>query len=103
MMRTWRGPVGVALLSASVLVFGGRVFAENWAQWRGPGGQGISSEPQLPTEWAPDKNIAWKTELPGSGHSSPIVWGDRIYLTAVIEGEVVPGAKAVTHLQGGKE
>ena len=64
--------------------------AENWPQWRGPHGQGISSETQLPTEWAPGKNIAWKTELP-HGYSSPIVWGDRIFLTSAIEGETVPG------------
>lgn len=77
--------------------------AENWPQWRGPGGQGVSSEAQVPTFWAPDKNIAWKTELPGSGHSSPIVWGDRVFVTAVIEGDVVPGAKAVPHTMDGKE
>jgi outer membrane protein assembly factor BamB len=64
--------------------------AENWPQWRGPHGQGISTETDLPTEWAPDKNIIWKTELP-HGYSSPIVWGDRIFLTSAIEGEVVPG------------
>jgi outer membrane protein assembly factor BamB len=75
---------------------------ENWPQWRGPGGQGVSSEKTLPTEWQPDKNIKWKTELPGSGHSSPVIWNDRIYVTAVVEGDVVPGAKAVEHLQGGK-
>ena len=38
--------------------------AENWPQWRGPGGQGISNETQLPSEWSVDKNVAWKTELP---------------------------------------
>jgi outer membrane protein assembly factor BamB len=77
--------------------------AENWPQWRGPGGQGVSAEAALPTDWAPDRNIAWKTELPGSGHSSPIVWGDRLFVTAVIEGEAIPGQKPVTHLLGGKE
>jgi hypothetical protein len=46
---------------------------ENWPQCRAPGSQGISSETQLPTEWAPGKNVAWTTELP-AGHSSPIVW-----------------------------
>ena len=66
------------------------VAAENWPQWRGPGGQGISSEKQLPTEWTPEKNVAWKVELP-HGYSSPIVWGDRIFLTSALEGEVVPG------------
>src|SRR4051812_36405565 len=76
--------------------------AENWPQWRGPGSQGISTETQLPTEWAPGRNIAWTTDLPG-GHSSPVVWGDRIFLTAAIEGAVVPGAKMVPHTVDGKE
>lgn len=64
--------------------------AENWPQWRGPHGQGISSETQLPAEWAPNRNIAWKTPLP-HGYSSPIVWEDRIFLTTALEGDVVPG------------
>ena len=73
---------------------------ENWPQWRGPGGQGISADSQVPTEWAPGKNVIWKAELPGTGMSSPIVWDDRIYLTAVIEGESIPGQRAVKHRQG---
>lgn len=88
---------------ASAVPAAARAAGENWPQWRGPGGQGVSTEQQLPTEWGPDKNIAWKTLLPGSGHSSPIVWGDRIFLTAAFEGEVAPGAKAVTHMMEGKE
>ena len=75
--------------------------AENWPQWRGPGGQGISAEAKLPTEWQPDRNILWKVALP-SGHSSPIVWGDHLFVTAVVEGEVLPGAKAVEHAMEGK-
>ncbi|HXW07010.1 MAG TPA: PQQ-binding-like beta-propeller repeat protein [Vicinamibacterales bacterium] len=77
--------------------------AENWPQWRGPGSQGISSETRLPVEWGPDRNIAWKTELPGGGHSSPVVWGDRIFVTGVVEGAAIPGQKAVTHMMEGKE
>lgn len=77
--------------------------AENWPQWRGPGGQGISTEQKLPTEWAPDRNIAWKAELTGTGHSSPIVWGDRVFVTAQIEGDVIPGQRAVKHKQGKEE
>ena len=73
---------------------------ENWPQWRGPGGQGVSADTDVPTEWASDKNVLWKAELPGTGMSSPIVWGDRIYLTAVLEGDVVPGQRAVKHRQG---
>ena len=75
---------------------------ENWPQWRGPGGQGVSSETRVPADWGPDRNIAWKAALPGTGQSSPVVWGNRIFLTSAIEGEVVPGAKPVEHLMEGK-
>ena len=88
----------LALMAAS----GAPAAAENWPQWRGPGSQGISNETQLPTEWAAGKNVAWKTELP-AGHSSPIVWGDRIFVTSAVQGEVVPGAKAAVHTMDGKE
>ena len=81
----------IAPLTLSLsLALGAAVAAENWPQWRGANGQGISTEKQLPTEWGPTQNIAWKTELP-HGYSSPIVWNDRIFLTTAIEGEVVPG------------
>jgi outer membrane protein assembly factor BamB len=75
----------------------------NWPQWRGPEGTGISTETGLPLEWSRDKNILWKTPLPGRGHSSPAIWGNRIFLTADIEGEIIPGAKAVIHFNEGKE
>ena len=69
----------------------------NWPQWRGPHGLAVSSETGLPTEWTPSANIVWKTEIPGRGHSSPIVWGDRIFLTTSLKGEQVPGRKAPVH------
>ncbi|HEY3581818.1 MAG TPA: PQQ-binding-like beta-propeller repeat protein [Pyrinomonadaceae bacterium] len=78
-------------------------FAANWPQWRGADGSGISNEKNLPAEWTPIKNIKWKTPISGRGHSSPIVWGNRIFLTTAIEGELVPGAKAVKHMDGDKE
>ena len=59
----------------------GSAAAENWPQWRGPGGQGVSSEQRLPTDWGPERNLVWKVPFP-AGHSSPVVWGDRIFLTA---------------------
>jgi hypothetical protein len=58
----------------------------NWPQWRGPQGQGISNEKGLPTEWSATRNVLWKTPIAGRGHSSPIIWGDRIFLTTAIEG-----------------
>ena len=97
-----RTVVIASVVAASSISQVARAAAENWPQWRGPGSQGVSSEIKLPTVWEPGKNIAWKTELPGAGHSSPIVWGDRLFVTAVIEGEVVPGARAVPHTQDGK-
>jgi len=80
-----------------------------WPQWRGPGGTGISPETKIATQWAPGseqtpaKNIKWKTEVPGRGHSSPVVWGDRIFLTTSIKGEEVPGKKAPVHLDFSKQ
>jgi outer membrane protein assembly factor BamB len=92
-----------AVVFASVVATNSLAWAgENWPQWRGPGGQGVSTETQVPTDWQPDRNIAWKTALPGSGHSSPVVWGDRIFVTAAIEGDVLPGAKAMDHVIDGK-
>ncbi len=59
----------------------------NWPQWRGPSSQGISSDPDAPREWTPETNVAWKTAIPGRGHSSPVIWGARIFLTTAIEGD----------------
>ncbi len=74
----------------------------NWPQWRGPDGTGVSTETGLPLEWGRNKNLRWVTPIPGRGHSSPIVWGNRIFLTTDLEGEIIPGAKAVTHISEGK-
>ena len=78
---------------ALVLIVFSLVFVDNWPQWRGPRGQGVSEEKNLPLEWSPTKNIKWKTPIAGRGHSSPIVWGNRLFLTTSIEGAVIPGAK----------
>ena len=99
-------PVVVISLISTVILLNstaGSSAAPNWPQWRGPGGQGISTEKNLPTEWSATKNIKWKTPIAGRGHSSPIVWGNRIFLTTAIEGAIVPGAKAVKHMDGDKE
>src|SRR5262249_38378895 len=86
-------PLGVA---AALSVSTGA--SAQWPQWRGPDGLGISTETDLPLEWSPTKNIAWKTEIPGRGHSSPVVSGGLIFLTAAIKGREVPGRKAPVHL-----
>ena len=88
----------VALTVTGLGSFARSASAGNWPQWRGPDGSGISNEKNLPSEWSPTRNIKWKTAIDGRSHSSPIVWGNRVFLTTSIEGEAVPGAKAVTHV-----
>ena len=73
----------------AVLSFTALAQADNWPQWRGPQNNGHSSEKGLPTTWSETKNIAWKLDLPGIGSSTPIIWGDRIFLTAATKTELV--------------
>lgn len=76
----------------------------NWPQWRGPDGQGISTEKNLPTEWSETKNILWKTPIPGQGYSQPIIWGKRVFLTTAVEGGPAPAThQPPKHLVGDKE
>ena len=56
----------------------------NWPQWRGPLGSGVAIDADPPTEWSETKNVQWKVPVPGLGHSTPIIWGDRIYLTTAV-------------------
>jgi len=58
--------------------------AENWPEFRGPNGQGHSIATRLPVEWGPEKNVGWKTAVPGNGWSSPVVQDGRIYLTTAV-------------------
>ena len=68
----------------AVLLFfvAGLIRAENWPGWRGPSGDGISAGKGIPTKWSSKENIAWRIAVPGEGHSSPIVWGDKVFLTS---------------------
>ncbi|MBN1818853.1 MAG: PQQ-like beta-propeller repeat protein [Sedimentisphaerales bacterium] len=59
--------------------------AEDWTQFRGPGGQGHSAEKGLPLNWDETRNITWKTPIPGKGWSSPVVLGNRIWLTTAAD------------------
>jgi outer membrane protein assembly factor BamB len=87
----------LAVVSSANSAFG-KSTTGNWPQWRGPDGQGVSMETGLPSEWSATKNVKWKTPLEGRGHSSPIVWGKKIFLTTALDGEVIPGrTPGVTH------
>jgi outer membrane protein assembly factor BamB len=73
---------GVALL---LLTTSSR--AEPWPAWRGPRGDGTSTEVNVPIRWSATENIRWKVSIPGKGYSSPIVWDERIFVTTCLEEE----------------
>ena len=54
--------------------------AADWPQWRGPHANGVAPHADPPVEWSESKNVRWKVEIPGEGHASPIVWGDRVFI-----------------------
>jgi outer membrane protein assembly factor BamB len=94
-MSPLRHAVAVAL---TTLALGASLSSGNWPQFRGPHGQGVSDETALPSTWGPATNVAWKTAIEGLGHSSPIVWGNTVFLTTAVEGETLPGAKPPVHM-----
>jgi hypothetical protein len=65
----------------------------NWPQWRGPRGDGTTDENGFPTRWSATENVRWKTPIPGRGHSSPIVWGERVFVTSAMEDGDANGLK----------
>lgn len=60
--------------------------SENWPQWRGPKNNGISNETNAPTKWSKMENVAWRLPMPGPAGATPVVWGERIFLTSVDKG-----------------
>lgn len=76
-----------ALAAWGMLAQGAAIQAEYWPNWRGPRGDGTSHETGLPTKWSETENVAWKVPVAGLGHSSPIVLGDRIFITTCLVAE----------------
>ncbi len=70
---------GLLALSA-----GSAEAGQEWPQFRGPGARGVADDPRLPDTWSPTDNVIWKVPVPGTGWSSPVVWGDVIFVTSVI-------------------
>lgn len=73
---------------ATLLLFAASITAavadDEWPQFRGPDGQGHANAPDLPIRWSESENVAWKTPIPGEGHSSPVISGRQIWLTTAI-------------------
>ena len=77
---SWLAALPVALVLGAV-----SVGAEaNWPRWRGPQQNGHTTETRLPVKWSAE-DIAWKTQLPGSGQSTPVIWGERIFLSSALD------------------
>lgn len=76
----------LVIVVAAVLAFAPCASAQDWPWWRGPSGDGTAAEgPTPPLEWSADKNVVWKAPVPGRGHGSPAVSGERVYLAACDE------------------
>jgi outer membrane protein assembly factor BamB len=59
-------------------------WGQHWPGWRGPNGDGSSTEKDLPIEWDSVKNVVWKCKVPGTGHSSPVIWEDKLFITSAL-------------------
>ncbi len=79
--------VAATLIASLFVVRSSTSHAENWPQWRGPTGNGLSNESGIATEWSRDRNIAWRLPLPGPAGATPIVWENRIFVTSSVGAE----------------
>ncbi len=85
MKPKWTGLVPALLLIAAAMAGPAPNDADkNWPQWRGPHATGAATSGSPPVEWSEDQNLHWKVAIPGKGSSSPVLWGERIYLTTVV-------------------
>jgi outer membrane protein assembly factor BamB len=92
-----RAALAIALSMLSVVP----VVAENWPQFRGTQGGVAADDPSLPTVWSRTQNVVWKTTIPGRSWSSPVVWGDHVFVTSVVNvKEPVPPLKPVSEYRG---
>jgi len=90
----------VLLLCSQNALFG--QTPEHWPQFRGPDARGVASGPNLPDRWSATENVAWKTDLPGRAWSSPIVWGNRIFLTTAVNCGELEAPKKGLYLGGNR-
>jgi outer membrane protein assembly factor BamB len=87
----------------TLMIFNFSVAQDDWSRWRGPTGNGIAAEGQTPpTEWDTAKNVVWKTKIPGRGHASPMVIGNRIFLATADKNTQTQSVLCVSRDKGEK-
>ncbi|MFN9938888.1 MAG: PQQ-binding-like beta-propeller repeat protein, partial [bacterium] len=79
--KFWMG-LGVAAALGSLNAPVG--LSDEWGHWRGPIGNGVSNDAKPPIEFGAGKNLRWKVDIPGSGSSSPVVWGEQVFVTTAV-------------------
>ncbi len=99
---TWENaPMKTYTVAVLIVITFAHVRAENWPHWRGPATTGVSAETGLPERWSDTENVAWKTAVRGLGISSPIVWGDQVFVTSQIGKGARRAGSHPTLVQGG--
>src|SRR5438552_1086923 len=84
-MKAFVGSLLIAsVFSGTIVERCGAQAPQDWPQWRGPLGTGVAPGADPPVTWSDNKNIRWKTALPGKGHATPIVSGERLFVTTAI-------------------
>ena len=73
--------LGAAPLVATTLLSSTQTTGQHWPRFRGPGSNPISENPNLPVSWSKTENVEWVADVPGVGWSSPVVWGNRVFVT----------------------
>ena len=77
-----KGSIGLRLSLAAccIAAWAGAAAADNWPRFRGPNGTGIAPDKDIPVRWDEQSGVHWKAALPGLGNSSPVVWGNRLFI-----------------------
>jgi outer membrane protein assembly factor BamB len=97
-MRSFQFVLGIFVIAThSLFAQTAGDFENNWAAWRGPLSNGVAPNSNPPVSWSENSNVKWKTAIPGKGYSTPIVWGNQVFVTTAIETNNASMAGGISH------
>jgi outer membrane protein assembly factor BamB len=76
----WKGRIALPLATFTLLLFSALADGADWTRFRGPNGTGVAADKDIPVRWDLEKDLVWKVPMPGPGNSSPVIWGDRLFV-----------------------